>query len=168
MLLIRPVPPMRLPALLLLVLGLAPALAGCVGGTLAPVLPGARVATSTGDAGRAAQIISAYRAAQGLGPVTVDGRLNGAAESQAREVAGTGSLSHGDFAGRMARFGVRGTAAENLAAGSSDVSEVIVRWEGSPGHNVNLLLPGARRIGFARADSPGSGWGRYWALVIAQ
>lgn len=153
------------------VLGLlaaSPLLVQCAsGGTLYPVVPGARIATSSGEAGRAAQIISSYRAANGLGAVSVDARLNEAAAYQARAVAGTGSLSHGDFAGRMAQFGIRGTAAENLAAGSNDAAEVIVRWEGSPGHNVNLLLPGARRIGFARADSPGSGWARYWALVVA-
>jgi uncharacterized protein YkwD len=44
----------------------------------------------------------------------------------------------------------------------------IARWEASPGHNGNLRLPQARRIGLARAESPGLGYDRYWALVLAE
>jgi uncharacterized protein YkwD len=57
-------------------------------------------------------MISGYRAAYGPGRVVVDPRLNAAAAYQARAVAALGSLSHGDFAGRMAGFGIRGKAAK--------------------------------------------------------
>src|SRR5690606_32631061 len=114
-----------------------------------------------------AAIISAYRVSKGLSPVSVDPRLNRAAEHQARAVAAAGKLSHGSFASRLDQYGIAGYAAENLSAGSSSVKGAVERWKASPGHNRNLLMPEARRIGLARADAKG-GYGRYWALVLGQ
>ncbi len=147
---------------------LAPALlvGGCgIVDTLRPVA--SVTAASTGDAAQAAALISAYRASRGLGPVTVDGQLNRAAEHQAKAVAAAGTLSHGAFASRMSTYGVPGHAAENLTAGPTTVGEAVARWRASPSHDQNLLMPEARRIGLARADSP-TRYGRYWALVLAQ
>src|SRR5215207_9725953 len=126
-----------------------------------------QVSTSTSDEATAAELISRYHAAHGLSPVSVDPRLTEAASAQARTVAEAGTLSHGRFTSRMTAFGINGHAAENLSAGSRTLDQVIARWAASPGHNENLLLPQARRIGLARADSPGLGYGRYWALVLA-
>jgi uncharacterized protein YkwD len=123
-------------------------------------------ALSTDEAEGAASLISAYRTAHGLPAVAVDRRLNQAAAHQARAVAGAGTLSHGNFAARMGQYGVAGNAAENLTAGSSTVAEAVARWKNSPSHNENLLLPGARYVGLARADSNGP-YGRYWALVLS-
>jgi uncharacterized protein YkwD len=145
---------------------IALALAGCAG----DVSLGGRdtvLASSTTDAATAAKIISAYRVSQGLSPVTVDSKLNEAAEYQARVVAAAGQLSHGNFAGRMDKFGVMGYSAENLSAGSDTVDGAISRWKASPGHNTNLLMPQARKIGLARADA-NNRYGRYWALVLGQ
>ena len=140
--------------------------AGCATeGALAPATP--VLASSTGDAASAAALISAYRVSRGLSPVTVDSGLNRAAEHQARAVAAAGRLSHGSFAGRMNEYGIAGYSAENLAAGSSSVDGAIGQWKASPGHNSNLLMPQARRIGLARADA-NNRYGRYWALVLGQ
>lgn len=125
------------------------------------------IPASTSEARAAATLISRYRSGYGLGGVSVDDRLNRAAEHQARAVAATGILSHGEFTSRMAAYGIRGYRAENLAAGSNSIDDVIARWKASPGHNQNLLLPQVTRIGLARVDTPGSGWGRYWALVLS-
>jgi uncharacterized protein YkwD len=149
-------------------LALAPLLAQCAGTDLAKVVPSEKVTTSTRDAAQAAALISEYRKARGLGPVTADASLNGAAEYQARAVAEAGTLSHGAFASRMDSFKIGGYSAENLSAGSDNVGGAIARWKGSSGHNENLLMPQARRIGLARADSPGQGYRHYWALVLAQ
>jgi uncharacterized protein YkwD len=67
----------------------------------------------------------------------------------------------------MAEHGISGYRAENLAAGSDAVEDVIARWKASPGHNQNMLLPQVTLVGLARVDTPGSGWGRYWALVLS-
>jgi uncharacterized protein YkwD len=125
------------------------------------------LSSSTRDAAAAASLISAYRVSRGLSPVTVDSRLNQAAEHQARAVAAAGRLSHGSFASRMDQYGIIGYSAENLSAGGPSVDATIGRWKASPGHNTNLLLPQARKIGFARADA-NNRYGRYWALVLGQ
>ncbi len=126
------------------------------------------VSVSTRDAGRAAVIISEYRRSHGLHDVAADDGLNAAAAFQARAVAEAGRLSHGAFASRMQSYRIGGYSAENLSAGSDDVAGAIGRWKASAGHNENLLMPQARRIGLARADSPGVGYKHYWALVLAQ
>ena len=130
--------------------------------------PAHRVSSRTGDARAAAALVSEYRTANGLSPVVVDATLSRAAEVQARAVAQAGSLSHGAFASRMASSGINGVSAENLVAGSRTVDQAMARWKASPGHNRNLLMPEARRIGIAYASSPGAGYEHYWALVLAQ
>lgn len=155
----------RLVALCLILL---PALAGCAGDDLVKTISSDRVSVTSRDAGEAAKLISAYRVAHGLSPVSPDGGLNDAAAFQARAVAEAGKLSHGAFSSRMISFGVPGYSAENLSAGSDTVGGAIGRWKASPGHNDNLLMPQARRIGLARAESPGYGYKTYWALVLAQ
>jgi uncharacterized protein YkwD len=123
--------------------------------------------TSTSEAATAASLISAYRTSHGLSPVTVDARLNRAAEHQVKVVAAAGRLTHGNFGERMGQFGISGSSAENLSAGQSTVAEAVATWKASPRHNENLLLPEIRRVGLARADSK-SGYGRYWTLVLSQ
>ena len=150
----------------ILISGLAFVLAGC-SYDFAPRASHHVTALSTDDAADAASLISAYRIAHGLPAVAVDPRLNQAAGHQAQAVAQTGQLSHGNFSGRMDQYGVTGYSAENLSAGSASVAQVIARWQASPYHNENLLLPQARYVGLARADS-NSRYRRYWALVLSQ
>jgi uncharacterized protein YkwD len=143
-------------------------LAHCASNDLVKTVPSEKVSISSKDAGEAARLISQYRVQHGLSPVAADNHLNDAAAYQARAVAEAGKLSHGAFATRMDTFRISGYSAENLSAGSDSVSGAITRWKNSSGHNANLLMPQAKRIGLARADSPGHGYGHYWALVLAQ
>lgn len=152
-----------------LVLAAAAALLVIVaGGDSTGLVAAVHAAPRASEAATAAALISRYRSAHGLGPVKVDARLNAAAAHQARAAAASGSLSHGDFAGRMAAFGIGGGAAENLSAGIGTVEGVIAQWRASSGHNANLLMPHATRIGLARVDAPGSAYRHYWALVLAR
>lgn len=118
---------------------------------------------SSSDAARAAAIVSQIRMRNGQNAVSIDPRMNAAAEYQARACSRLGQLSHGDFAGRVRQFGLRGAAAENLAYGTNDVAGAIAQWQGSSPHLRNLLMPGATRMGIGRADA---GSTRYWAMVI--
>lgn len=161
--------------LAILPLVLSPFLVQCSGGGLSNLLgalgggaPAHVVSIKTNDAAAAATLLSQYRTSKGLSPVVADATLNRAAEVQARAVAEAGSLSHGQFASRMSSFGIKGTSAENLVAGSKTVEQAMARWKASPGHNQNLLMPEARRIGLARALTPGAGYEHYWAMVLAQ
>lgn len=151
----------------LLVLAFAAGLAGCGG-------PAARYAAHDVpvDAAAAAALISQYRAAHGLGPVTVDSGLARVAAAQARRNAGTGELSHdagGAFPARLASFGAaeRARAAENLAAGSATFEGTLAQWKSSREHNRNLLMRDATHFGLARSDAPGSRMKHFWALVMA-
>lgn len=157
---------MRLRLFLVSLLAL-PFLAQCAQNPSA-ILPADAVKLSTADASTAAALVSRYRVSRGLPAVSVDPRLNQAAIEQARVVAQAGSLSHGAFGSRMAAYDINGYAAENLTAGSDTVERAIERWKASPGHNANLLLEQATRIGLARADTPGHGYKHYWALVLSQ
>jgi uncharacterized protein YkwD len=144
-----------------------PLLVNCAGDPGPTETSSIAMTASVAQAKTAAGLISKYRAAHGLGALKVDERLNRAAEHQARAVAVTGILSHGEFTSRMAAYGIRGYRAENLAAGSDTVAEVIERWKASPSHNQNMLLPQVGKMGLARVDTPGVGYGRYWALVLS-
>ncbi len=149
---------------LLLIAAGALALAGCASDLTARY---SVTSTSTADAGQAAALISAYRVSKGLSPVTVDSRLTQAAMEQARAVAAAGELDHGNFGRRMDAYAIMGHSAENLAAGSSTIEGTVGQWKASSGHNRNLLLPQARKIGLARASSD-SRYKHYWALVLGQ
>ncbi len=155
---------MRLvPALAILTL----LLAGC-----ATQPPSARgpVTTSKEHAAAAARSISVYRQQHGLPPVQVDWALMGAAEEQARAIAAMDGLSHdaaGPFVKRMGRHGVKGAAAENLGAGAQTPERTLERWRASPGHNENLLMPEARRIGLVSAHAPNTRYKHFWVLVLA-
>jgi len=110
--------------------------------------------------------ISAYRKSHGLSAVTADPALNALAAKQANAMAARGVMDHSvyaPFAQRISAYNT-GSAAENIAMGTKSFSETLAIWEASSGHNANLLMSGARRIGIASA----SGHGRtYWALILA-
>ena len=106
--------------------------------------------------------VNAARTARGLRPLRLDARLGAAARSWSVSLLRSNSFTHGDFAGRMHRFGIAGAAAENLAwvsGRSARPRSVVAMWLASPGHRANLLRPSYRRIGIgvARGTFRGSG-----------
>jgi uncharacterized protein YkwD len=124
------------------------------------------------DAGRAAQLISAYRAQSGLGPVRVDSRLMRVAADYARTMGERDRIRHGiggSLPRRVAAAGYDwGYAAENLAASYSGLEDAMQGWKASAGHRRNLLGPYATEIGIAAVATPaGSDHRNYWALVLA-
>jgi uncharacterized protein YkwD len=114
------------------------------------------------------ELISNYRASQGLGRVTADSTLNGIAQEQAQAMAARDVLDHsvaGSFSSRMASSR-SGRAAENIAYGHDSFTKTLDQWIHSSGHRKNLLMQGASRVGVASAKSSKSGR-TYWAMVIA-
>jgi uncharacterized protein YkwD len=110
--------------------------------------------------------ISAYRNSYGLSAVSVDPKLTELASKQANAMAERGSLDHNVYASfhsRMASYDTL-SAAENIAMGTRTFGETLAVWKSSSGHNANLLLPSATRIGIASASSHGT---QYWALILA-
>jgi uncharacterized protein YkwD len=114
------------------------------------------------------ELISNYRASQGLGRVTADSTLNRIAQEQATAMAARDVLDHdvaGSFSSRMASSR-SGRAAENIAYGHDGFTKTLDQWIHSSGHRKNLLMQGASRVGVASAKSSKSGR-TYWAMVIA-
>jgi uncharacterized protein YkwD len=152
---------------------------GCVGmakfsilGALAliacAVTPAAADVT-TREAQAAAQAVSAWRQANGLPPVSADARLNRIAAQQTAAMVQQNVMSHdagGDFRTRVRGGGVRGAASENLAVGTSNVSDTIALWKSSYKHNVNMLTPEFRKIGLARGVTAAGQV--YWTLMLAE
>ncbi len=123
---------------------------------------------STKDASTAARMVSAWRASHGLNSVRVDEALNRAASTQTQAMMAQGVMSHdagGDFRARMRAHGVRASSAENIAMGQPSVQHVMSTWQGSWGHNANLLNPDMARVGLARGVTAAGTV--YWTLVLS-
>jgi uncharacterized protein YkwD len=140
------------------------ALQGCIGfGRLQPASP---VAV---DAGRAAGLISGFRAERALSPVRVDSRLIRVAGAQALAMAERDKMGHfvaGSLSRRVSNAGYDwGVTAENLGRLYPNLDTAVAAWKASTGHRANLLNPGVTDMGIAAAVS-GSGH-VYWALVLA-
>jgi uncharacterized protein YkwD len=113
--------------------------------------------------------ISTYRQQHGLSAVKVDARLMQLASEQARAMASAGVLDHSvgrSFAARIAHYNPD-TAAENIAAGTHDLSSTLAIWRRSPGHNANLLRRGVTRFGIASAPAPQTKYKVFWSLIVA-
>ena len=119
----------------------------------------------------AIRLVNAFRAKNGLKPVSYDSTLVSLASKQVVAMASKDVLSHevdGDFVKRMNANGFHDAeGAENVGAGHASVENAINSWIASPGHRSNMLLKNATRIGVVRADAPWSRYRNYWALAIA-
>jgi hypothetical protein len=110
--------------------------------------------------------ISAYRKSHGLPPVIVDPKLTALASKQANAMAARGVMDHTVYAPFSARISSYDTtsAGENIAMGTKTFEETLAIWKASWGHNANLLLGSANRMGIASASGNGK---TYWALILA-
>jgi uncharacterized protein YkwD len=115
-----------------------------------------------------AEMISRYRLKHGEGRVSMDATLNRIAHAQAAAMASTDVLDHrvvGPLSSRVTSFKYE-QIAENIAYGYDGFSETLGQWIDSPGHQRNLLMHSASKIGVASAKSAKTGR-TYWAMVIA-
>lgn len=114
--------------------------------------------------------INEYRQSNGLGTLAVNGKLTDTAIWMAADMAANDYFSHTDSTGRdpfdrMANFGYDYNTwkGENLAAGVPDAATALELWQGSEGHNKNMLNVHYTVIGISRAHDAGSTFGWYWA-----
>lgn len=115
-------------------------------------------------------MISQYRREHGLPAVKTDPKLTAVAERQAQAMARSGIMDHdvdGSFASRISSASLV-TGAENIAAGTKTWSDTLRLWKESPGHNKNLLTPGADILGVAVARNENTNYKTYWAMVIGR
>ena len=125
------------------------------------------------DPSVALKLLNEYRASKGLKPLRLDPRLVQAAKMLSRDLAKTDRISHYGSDGsspwdRVKRAGYDAAiAAENVGTGQASLAEVLKGWEESPGHNRNLLLPGAKDMGIALVADPKTEFKTFWTLVVA-
>jgi uncharacterized protein YkwD len=95
--------------------------------------------------------VNEARTTRGAPPVQVDAELERAARSHSTDMVARNYFAHGDFAGRLWRFGATGKrVGENLGWARSPHAAVVVvvgKWLQSPSHRAVLLRHGFRRIG---------------------
>ncbi|MFI0353170.1 CAP domain-containing protein [Actinomadura sp. 9N407] len=117
------------------------------------------------DASTAGQVVSltnAERAKHGCRPLTLDGRLQNAAQRHSADMAARGFFSHTSPEGkspgdRITAAGYRwSTYGENIAAGQPTPSSVVSAWMKSPGHRANILNCSFRHIGIGLARKGGT------------
>ncbi len=157
------------------VLAMALLAAGCAGTQRDAAPPNQRkqerLAAVRVDPAGAVAILNAYRAGKGLGPVRLDPTLTTMAQRQSDAMAASDSLSHdaaGSFTSRVHAAGLDSVrAAENLGAGYFSTEEAFTGWKKSSGHEVNLVMPEATRVGIALAKNPQTRYGAWWTLVLA-
>lgn len=119
------------------------------------------------DAATAADMISAYRANKGLGPLAVDPGLVARAQAAADSMARADRPASGEaLSQQLAMKGLNSPGA-NLSAGYHTLAEAFSGWRDSPAHNRVMLSPRATRLGIATAYAPGSKYKVYWALIVA-
>ncbi|HET9476588.1 MAG TPA: CAP domain-containing protein [Dehalococcoidia bacterium] len=114
-------------------------------------------------------LINQYRAANGLGGLSLNETLNTAARWMSDDMATKNYFSHTDSLGRdpptrMSAFGYTYNTwkGENLAAGVDGAQAAFNLWKSSPGHNANMLNANFNVIGVARSYNGGSSYGWYW------
>ena len=114
-------------------------------------------------------LINGYRAQNGLGALKVSTNLDRSSAWLSRDLGVKNYFSHTDSLGRTPstramNCGYPSGAGENIAAGTvwDTAQEVFAAWQGSPGHNANMLNASYKMIGIGRAQVAGSTYTWYW------
>ncbi|NBN62429.1 CAP domain-containing protein [Pannonibacter tanglangensis] len=157
-----------------LALGLVLALAGC--GALEPTRLGPTTVIEPVAVDEPAMLarLNAYRAGKGLPPVALDPVLTRVSADMARYIAERDSMktrqhSAEGLSGRLDAAGYRNYAgAENLGAGYASQEAAFAGWQGSAGHDRNLLNPYVTRMGLARMRRSDGTWRHFWVMTLAR
>jgi LysM repeat protein len=119
-------------------------------------------AAQPGSSSRVIQLVNEFRAANGLGPLALDGALTAAAEVQANFMISTRQFGHTGEGGstpqdRAVAAGYQGIAYENYVHGTGLSAEGALNWWKNSGiHRATMLLPQGQHIGVAAVADGGS------------
>ena len=118
--------------------------------------------------------LNAYRAQNGQPALKHDPALDAVFQKMARHIAERDSMdtwAHSAFglSQRLDKAGYANYAgAENLGAGYADFNAAFRGWQGSAGHNKNLLTPYVTRVGIARTNRNTGKWRNFWVMTLAR
>jgi uncharacterized protein YkwD len=116
-------------------------------------------------------LVNAYRASIGVGPVTMNYELGAAADYHSYDMAANNYFDHYSLSGvdpgtNIQNFGYTGFPyAENIAAGMATAQEVLIGWQNSPDHDATMRNPEFTEIGVGRHYGEGSHYGWYWTAT---
>ncbi|MEO1114191.1 MAG: CAP domain-containing protein [Pseudomonadota bacterium] len=119
-------------------------------------------------------LINSYRSQNGLPALKHDTVLDEVSQKMARHIAERDSMDtwqHSSFglSQRLSKANYNNYAgAENLGAGYADLPAAFKGWQGSQGHNKNLLNPYVTRVGVARTNRNTGKWRNFWVLTLAR
>ncbi|MFC1230368.1 sigma-70 family RNA polymerase sigma factor [Streptomyces sp. Sce081] len=105
-----------------------------------------------GNADRVLALANTERAAAGCSPVTLDNRLNKAAQLHSEDMSANDYFSHtgqngSSFVDRVTAQGYPSPGAENIARGQSSAASVMEAWMNSEGHRANILNCSLKTMG---------------------
>ncbi len=113
------------------------------------------------------RLVNKYRAENGLGALTLDSALCGAADVRAKEIKTSFSHTRPDGSSCftvLGQLGINyGGAGENIAYGQSSPEEVMTAWMNSDGHRANILNSSFTKLGVGVYSSGGT---LYWAQMF--
>jgi uncharacterized protein YkwD len=119
-------------------------------------------------------MLNTYRQQNGLPPLRHDQKLDQVSQKMARHIAERDSMdtwAHSAFglSQRLDKASYANYAgAENLGAGYADLPAAFRGWQGSEGHNKNLLNPYVTRVGIARTNRNTGKWRNFWVMTLAR
>ncbi|GAA0781561.1 CAP domain-containing protein [Roseibium denhamense] len=119
-------------------------------------------------------LLNAYRQQNGLPPLRHDPRLDQVSQGMAQHIAKRDSMDtwqHSAFglSSRLEKADYPNYAgAENLGAGYADLGAAFRGWQGSSGHNKNLLNPYVTRVGIARTNRNTGTWRNFWVMTLSR
>jgi uncharacterized protein YkwD len=120
-------------------------------------------APTNATVGRILQLVNQERAKSGLQPLTLNAKLNSAAQGYANQMARTGVYAHTGSDGsspadRIKRAGYDWSQwAENIHHRKGSPEVIMADWMKSPNHRANILDPRLKEIGIG-VDASGSYW----------
>ncbi len=128
----------------------------------------------TVDDSRMLDLLNSYRRQNGLAPLRHDPALDEVSQKMARHIAERDSMdtwAHSAFglSQRLDKAGYANYAgAENLGAGYADLAAAFRGWQGSEGHDKNLLNPYVTRVGIARTNRNTGKWRNFWVMTLSR
>ncbi|MEW2359439.1 CAP domain-containing protein [Spirillospora sp. NPDC029432] len=132
--------------------------------------PGRTASAPSSAAGQVVALTNAERRKKGCSALTIDGRLQNAAQRHSADMVARGYFSHSSPSGkgpgdRITAAGYRwSTYGENIAAGQPTPASVVSSWMNSSGHRANILNCSFKNIGIGLARKGGT---PYWTQVFA-
>ena len=103
---------------------------------------------------RVLQLVNQQRAANGVGPLTLNNILKNVADKHNATQVDSRTMAHigvgdGDPGARFRAEGFFGAWGENVAVGQSTPEQVVSEWMNSPTHRANILNPNYHQVGIS-------------------